>query len=78
MISVSSPLSLKASAPTTTVCIRVPHLVHSDTPLWKLKPKGERNEEMKLGWQLGGARMWTFEHLHCIFIMSMSYYVLYC
>jgi hypothetical protein len=29
-------------------------------------------------WKSGGARMWTFEHLHCIFIMSMSYYVLYC
>jgi hypothetical protein len=44
MTSVSSPQSLAASAPTITICIRVPHLVRSDIPLWKLTPKGERNE----------------------------------
>jgi hypothetical protein len=44
MTSVSSALSLIASAPIITVCIRVPRLVHSEVPLWKLMPKGERNE----------------------------------
>jgi hypothetical protein len=38
---------------------------------------------MKLGMAIRGsshveARIWTFEHLHCISILSMSYYVLYC
>jgi hypothetical protein len=56
---VSSPTSLTASAPTTTVCIRVPHLVCSDTPLWKLIPKGERNKDGIRGkMAIGGSSQW--------------------
>jgi hypothetical protein len=48
MTSISSPPSLTTLALNTTVCIHVPHLVRSDTPLWKLMPKGERNEDGKM------------------------------
>jgi hypothetical protein len=71
MTSVSSLPSLIVSAPTTIVCIRVLHLMHSDAPLWKLMPKGERNE-VGDGNQ-GELWKFTFEHLHCISILSMSY-----
>jgi hypothetical protein len=62
MTSVSSPLSLTASAPTIIVCIHVPHLVHSDVPLWKLMPKGERDE---VGVEKSGGA--------CMFIPSIFY-----
>jgi hypothetical protein len=61
MTSVSSPPSLIASAPTIIVCIRAPHLVHSDVPLWKFMPEGGRNE---VGLKLGEL---------AYFIMSMFY-----
>jgi hypothetical protein len=45
MTSASSPPSLIALILKTITCVRILHLVRSEAPpLWKLMPKGERNE----------------------------------
>jgi hypothetical protein len=70
MTSASSPPSLIALILKTITCVCILHLVRSEAPpLWKLMPKGERNEYDNQGS--------LHVDIRTMFIMSMFYYVLY-
>jgi hypothetical protein len=70
MTLVSSPPSLTASSPTTTVCIRVPHLVQSDT---LCENWCQRGREMKLGMAIRGNSHLEFRtftlHIYSVYVL---------